>query len=128
VERFLLEAFAVHARNFQLFLTNDKDNRNYRAENYNPDFHASKPPVEIKDKVAVYVVHPGKARSEEGDDKFNLDRADKAFPWIEEAFARFLDELAPDDKRCWDARLAEPDTYNPTATLRVLVPIQGISA
>jgi hypothetical protein len=67
--------------------------------------------VKIKDKIAVYVVHPGKDRSEEGDDKFNLDRADKAFLWIEKEFARFLDELAPDDS--WNPRLAEPDGHNP---------------
>jgi hypothetical protein len=108
-----LEAFAVHARNLQLFLINDKDSRNYRAENFNPQFRASKPPVEIKDKIAVYVVHPGKGRSEEGEDKFNLERAEKAFPWIEKEFARFIAELPPDDRAYWRPELADPDNYRP---------------
>jgi hypothetical protein len=89
-----LEAFAVHARNLHLFLTNDEDSRNYRAAHYNDRFKASKSPVEIKNKIAVYIVHPGKAHTEEGDEKFNLDRADKAFEWIESEFTRFLEEIA----------------------------------
>ena len=105
-----LESFAVHARNLQFFLMNDKDSRNRRAEDYNPAFQASKPPVEIKDKIAVYVVHPGKARSKEGSDKFNLERADKALPWIEKEFARFLEQL-PENERHWDPRLADPRAY-----------------
>jgi hypothetical protein len=109
----LLEAFAVHARNLHLFLTNDKDSRNYRASHYNDKFRATKSPVEIKDKIAVYIVHPGKARAEAGDEKFNLDRAERAFRWIESEFARFLEELHRDDKAHWNSELADPSKYNP---------------
>ena len=108
-----LEAFAVHARNLQFFLTNDKDSRNYRAEDFNEHFRATKPPVQIKDKVSVYIVHPGTNRSEEAKDKFNLDRANRAMPWIEREFARFLEELPASDKKYWRPELADPLKYNP---------------
>jgi hypothetical protein len=107
-----LEAFAVYARNLQLFLMNDKDSRNYRVGDYNPNFPASKPPVKIKDKIAVYIVHPGKARSEEGHDKFDLERADKAYAWIEHEFARFI-EGPPSDGKTWHPELADPNNYKP---------------
>jgi hypothetical protein len=56
-------------------------------------------------------VHPGTARSEEGEDKFNLERADKAMPWIEEEFERFLKEL-PGDKKCWRPALADQKKHS----------------
>jgi hypothetical protein len=107
-----LEAFAVHARNLHLFLTNDKDSRNFRAADYNDKFRASQIPVEIKHKVAVYIVHPAKTRSDDGDDKFNLDRAERAFAWIEAEFARFLGELPEDDKKYWNPKWSDPANYN----------------
>jgi hypothetical protein len=104
---------SVHARNLHLFLTNDEDSRNYRAAHYNDRFKASKSPVEIKNKIAVYIVHPGKARTEEGDEKFNLDRADRAFEWIESEFTRFLEKLPQGDRAHWNPELADPSNYNP---------------
>ncbi len=110
-----LEAFAVHARNFELFLRNDEDSRNSQAKLY-VNFCAPKPPVQIKEKVATYVVHAGLSRSEEGDKKFNLERAEKAFAWIEKYFAQFLGALKADDPQyCWRSELADPNNYDPNS-------------
>ena len=115
-----LEAFAVHARNFELFLRNDEDSRNSRANQYVPSFCAPKPPVQIKEKVNTYVVHPGTARSEEGDKKFNLKRADKAFTWIEEYFDKFLEALkAEGQKYQWHPEWADPKKYDPNSARSV---------
>ncbi len=106
-----LEAFAIHARNFEMFLRNDKDSRNSRAELY-VKFCAPGPPTQIKQKVGTYVVHPGTSRSKEGDEKFNLERAEKAYAWIEEFFALFLEALPPDDRHeYWRPELADPNNY-----------------
>jgi hypothetical protein len=88
-----MEAFAIHARNFEMLLRNDPNSRNSQAKDYVEGFCAPPPPIQIKQKVGAYVVHPGKSRSEDGDEKFNLERADKAFAWIEKHFAELLAAL-----------------------------------
>jgi len=108
-----LEAFAVHARNFALFLLNDKDSRNFRADDYIAGgFVAKTPPVNIGTSVSVYVTHTAKARSEDPDKKFNLEKVDKAFAWIEESFAKFIDALEEKDREYWVPALADPSQYD----------------
>jgi hypothetical protein len=59
-------------------------------------------------------------RSEEGDKKFNLKRADNAFAWIEKYFEKFLAELETEDRRqYWHPEWADPDKYDPNSARSV---------
>jgi hypothetical protein len=117
-----LEAFAVHARNFALFLLNDKDSRNFRANDYiTGGFVAKNPPVNIVSGVSVYVTHTAKARSEDPEKKFNLEKVDMAFAWIEESFAKFIEALEEKDREYWVPALADPSLYD--AASETSVPI-----
>jgi hypothetical protein len=114
------EAFCVHARNLALFLRNDDDSRTRQADQY-VKFKAPAPPIQIKQPIAVYVVHAGTSRSAEAKDKFNRDDATKAFEWIEEQFKKFLAELPPDFRDCWSVSSADPTSYEPTPTVDAAV-------
>ena len=57
---------------------------------------------------------------EEGDKKFNLKRADKAFTWIEEYFDKFLEALkAEGQKYQWHPEWADPKKYDPNSARSV---------
>jgi hypothetical protein len=112
-------AFVLHARNVYEFLTNDKDSRNFKAEEYT-QFEADKRPiVGTTGKLHGHAFHPGKNRAALNDEKVDLDKAKLVFGWIEANMATFLGRLEAPYKSAWNADMADPSK----ATSEPFVPL-----
>jgi len=105
-----MESFAVHARILYEFLTNDKNARNFRANEYVPHFDAPKTDdtKSVFDRVNRQVLHLAKNRPNEASGKIILTDVDKAMQWIEHHFKIFVDSLEEPYRSCWNEDAATP--------------------
>jgi hypothetical protein len=96
-------AFSTHARSLFDFLTDSTDSRSFKASDFVDDFSLPDP-TRIRQKVRrldPQVLHTGKSRKKEADQKFNLHDATAVFNWIEKGFSKFQEKLPADFAKDW---------------------------
>jgi hypothetical protein len=106
----LYEAFGVHARNLYDFLRNEKASRNFKADDFIDGFA-------LNDRNAVHglmqkmyeqILHLGKQRTADKNEKIQLDDVKKVAVWIEQGLNQFAIELPEPYKSKWKPNEADP--------------------
>lgn len=98
------ESFVVHARNLYAFLTNEKDQRNYRADEFVDGFTAKSDELHGKiQRMNTQVQHMGKARVGDDDpgNKVTTLDCEAVARWVEKHLQRFLDLLQAPYRQVW---------------------------
>jgi hypothetical protein len=110
-------AFALYARNIYLFLTNDRDSRNFKASDYERPEANGKPLEGVMNNLQEQVFHPGKQRVNAN--KVGLEKAKKVFDWVEDNMKTFLSELKEPYAAAWNPDWAEPSKLTDITTFDV---------
>jgi hypothetical protein len=102
-------AFAVYARNLYDFLTNDKDSRIFKAEDY-VSFDADKRPISgIMNNLHQQALHPGKQRIGGNDaSKVGFNKVKMVNAWVEENMKNFIAKLEQPYADIWKPEMADP--------------------
>lgn len=108
------ESYFVHARNLYHFLTNERDSRNFKANDFVSGFSIEKPPdaVGIFLKSHAQLFHLAKIRTSDPTKKLLLTDADESKHWIDENFSSFIKKLDEPFRSYWKpelSQLQEPD-------------------
>ena len=117
-----LECFGIHARLLLAFLTNQKGNGN---NNFIASDFAKYRPIShdelrgVTQRVNSQILHLGKKRPSQPEEKFNTADADNILKWIETAILRFLDALSPEYRSHWNEDGADPVKFIPAERIGV---------
>jgi hypothetical protein len=111
-------AFVAAARNLYSFLTNDRDPRNWAANNFIPAFHPTNTNSIAKtmNKLRQQVLHLGTTRKLTGEGKVELEDCQRVNGWLERNMERFVDALNNEERGVWI-----PDAADPSKVSRVKV-------
>ncbi|MGP0060080.1 MAG: hypothetical protein ACLPID_12420 [Beijerinckiaceae bacterium] len=102
-----VESLTVHARNLYLFLTNDKDAKNFKARDFVEKFNVRKDDTKgIFERINRQVLHLGKARRSDVAGKISPDDVVTVSHWLEKHFMEFVGELK--EPYCWNEVAATP--------------------
>jgi hypothetical protein len=108
------EAFAVHARLLDEFLTSKGGNRNVNSKDFVNFTASGRNAVDKKfDKLNAQVFHFGNVRLKGDEKKVTLPQAQDVAKWIENEIERFLKSLDQDLQDAWKPDDADPDKVEP---------------
>src|SRR5262249_16058812 len=103
-------AFVAATRNLYSFLTNDRDSRNWTANDFIPAFHPTNTNsvAQTMNKLQQQVLHLGTTRKLTGEGKVELEDCQRVNGWLERNMERFVDVLNKEERGVWIPDAADP--------------------
>jgi hypothetical protein len=104
------EAFAVNARNFDRFLTNNNKG-NFKSNEFTNKYKhqtRKKAAEGIFQRIENQVFHFGKRRPIGKTGKVDSRQIDTIYKWLESEISTFYDALPPEYQLLWDLQIADP--------------------